>query len=77
LYTTHRDVLDEINAAAELPDPTVDLGVRIEELESANSSLRAELQKLHQEQRALATENLSLLHRVQVAEARLSMRLQK
>jgi hypothetical protein len=72
LYTTHRDILDEIGAATELPS-TRDVGTRIDELVGANKKLRAELQQLKGEQQALATENFTLLHRAQVAEARLSL----
>ncbi|HET6334844.1 MAG TPA: hypothetical protein VFG30_16585, partial [Polyangiales bacterium] len=73
LYTTHRDILDEIEAAFELPSGTRDLAARIDEFEAANRKLRAELLQLKREQQALATENLALLHRAQVAEARLSL----
>jgi hypothetical protein len=73
LYTTHRNILAEIETSKQLPGTTADLGARIEQLEHANAQLRRELRKLRLEQQALATENLSLFQRAQVAEARLAM----
>jgi hypothetical protein len=58
LYTTHRDILDEIRAAVELPT-TSDLGTRVEALRAANRALRADVRRLTLEQQALATENLA------------------
>jgi hypothetical protein len=77
LYTTHRDILAEIEAATELPLTTRDLGARIEELEGVNRALRAELRQAKLELQSIATENLALLHRTQTAEARLALRKQK
>ena len=42
LYTTHRDILDEINAAAEAPGPGKDLAARVAELEAIIAELRAQ-----------------------------------
>lgn len=74
MYTTHRDVLEEIGAAVELPPSVRATGERIRELEAANYRLRGDVRQLLEEQRALATENLKLFHRAQVAEARLCIR---
>lgn len=74
LYTTHRDVLEEIAVAEEpLPEPR-NSATRVQEVEAANRALRGEVKRVLKEQRQLATENLGLLHRVHVAEARLAVR---
>ena len=75
LYTTHRDVLDEIMSATEPAPAAQSLASRIGELEQANCDLRADVKRMHREQQQLATENIGLLHRVQVAEARLTVRV--
>lgn len=74
LYSNHRYILDEIENASEPLPSTRDLGTRIEELERTNTALRAQLRELTRNQQSLATENLGLLHRAQVAENRLAMR---
>lgn len=74
LYTTHRDILDEINAAAEAPGPSKDLAARVAELEAIIAELRAHARRHAEEKRALASENLNLLHRARAAEDRLAAR---
>ena len=74
LYTTHRDILDEINAAAEAPGPGKDLAARVAELEAIIAELRAHARRHAEEKRALASENLNLLHRARAAEDRLAAR---
>ena len=69
LYTTHRDILDEIEAAAAPGTPTRDLAVRIAELEAELTRLRAEAHRHTEERRELASDNLTLLHRARTAEA--------
>lgn len=72
LYATHRDILDEIEAAAGGPIPARDLAIRFEELEHELSRLRAEARRHGDERRALASENLTLLYRARAAESRLA-----
>lgn len=74
LYTTHRDILDEINAAAEAPGPGKYLAARVAELEAIIAELRAHARRHAEERRALASENLNLLHRARAAEDRLAAR---
>ena len=74
LYTTHRDILDEINAAAAAPGPGKDLAARVAELEAIIAELRAHARRHAEEKRALASENLNLLHRARAAEDRLAAR---
>ncbi len=73
LYTTHRDILDEIIAAA-APGPSKDLTARVAELEAIIAELREGARRHAEEKRALASENLNLLHRARVAEDRLAAR---
>jgi hypothetical protein len=74
LYTTHRDILDEINAAAAAPGPGKDLAARVAELEAIIAELRADARRHAEEKRALASKNLNLLHRARAAEDRLAAR---
>jgi hypothetical protein len=72
LYTTHRDILDEIEAAANAPGPAKDLAAKVGELEAEIAMLRAEARRHAEEKRMLATENLALLHRARLAEDQLA-----
>jgi hypothetical protein len=72
LYTTHRDILDEIEAAANVPGPAKDLAERVRELEAEIAILRAEVRRHAEEKRMLATENFALLHRARLAEDQLA-----
>ena len=72
LYTTHRDILDEITAAAAAPGPGKDLPGRVAELEAIIAKLREGARRHAEEKRALASENLNLLHRARAAEDRLA-----
>jgi hypothetical protein len=74
LYTTHRDILDEITAAAAASGPRKDLTGRVAELEAIIVELREGARRHAEERRALASENLNLLHRVRAAEDRLAAR---
>lgn len=74
LYTTHRDILDEIIAAAAAPGTGKDLAARVAELEAIIVELRADARRHAEEKRALASENLDLLHRARAAEDRLAAR---
>jgi hypothetical protein len=74
LYTTHRDILDEITAAAAASGPGKDLTGRVAELEAIIVELREGARRHAEERRALASENLNLLHRVRAAEDRLAAR---
>ena len=67
LYTTHREILEEITQAAITPGPGVDMAARIRELESIVAQLRDKARKHTEEKRALASENLNLLHRARTA----------
>jgi hypothetical protein len=53
LYTTHRNILDEIGAAANAPGPRKDLAARLAELEAELAMLRAEARP-HAEEKRLA-----------------------
>jgi len=77
LYTTHRDILDEIEVAATSATPARDLAARIAELETELARLRAEARHHVEERRELASENLNLLHRARSAEARLDAMLRQ
>lgn len=68
LYARHRDVLEEIEIAAAAPAPAKDLASALERQSEELRALRAAVRKHEDEKRALATENLSLLHRARVAE---------
>jgi len=72
LYTTHRDILDEIEAAANAPGSGKDLAARVCELEAEIATLRAEARRHAEEKRMLATENLALLYRARLAEHQLA-----
>jgi hypothetical protein len=72
LYTTHRDILDEIEVAANAPGPAKDLAARVSELEVEIAMLRTEARRHAEEKRTLATENLALLYRARVAEDQLA-----
>jgi hypothetical protein len=74
LYTTHRALLAEIEAAASRPTPATDLAATVARLEGSNAELRAIIRQLQIDKRNLATENLSLLHRTRLAEDRLRAR---
>ena len=74
LYTTHRALLGEIEAAAIRPTPLSDLTTTIAHLKARNTELRQAIRQLQTDKRNLATENLSLLHRARLAEDRLAAR---
>ncbi len=74
LYTTHRALLAEIEAAASRPIPSSDLAATVARLEARNAELRAIIWQLRIDKRNLATENLSLLHHARLAEDRLAAR---
>lgn len=77
LYTNHRDILDEIEAAAHADVPVRDLAARLVELEGELVRLRAESRRHSEERRELASENLTLLHRARSAEQRLETCLRR
>jgi hypothetical protein len=77
LYTTHREILDEIEVAAEGPTPMRDLAARIAELEAALAHLRSDARRHGEERRELASENMTLLHRARSAEDRLTAILRR
>lgn len=77
LYTTHRDILDEIEAAVGGSMPARDLATRIAELEAGLADLRAAARRHAEEKRLLASENLTLLHRARTAEDRLATSLRR
>lgn len=68
LYARHRDVLEEIAIAAAGPAPTKDLASTLAHQTEEVRALRAALRKQEEDKRAMATENLSLLHRARIAE---------
>lgn len=75
LYTTHRDILDEIEAAVQAPEapgPSKDLAARVTEMEVEIAQLRSEARRHSEEKRKLASENLALLHRARTAEDKLA-----
>ena len=74
LYTTHRTLLSEIEAATQRPTPAADLGTTVARLEAQIVELHADVRRLGTEKRLLATENLGLLHRARQAEDRLASR---
>jgi hypothetical protein len=74
LYATHRAILDEIAAAVERPTPTAESATTLARLEAEIGELKAAARRYAQEKRALATENLALLHRARLAEERLAAR---
>ena len=74
LYTTHRALLAEIDAAVVQPTAASDLAATVVRLEASNAELRAIIRQLQIDKRNLATENLSLLHRARLGEDRLVAR---
>ena len=72
LYTTHRDIRDEIAAAAHGPTIATDLGETVAQLEAEIAALRATVRRYESEKRMLATENLALLHRARTAEEKVA-----
>lgn len=68
LYTTHRDILDEIVVAAGQPSDGADLAATVAQLKAENAELRTALRRHAEEKRLLASENLLLLHRALAAE---------
>jgi chromosome segregation ATPase len=74
LYTTHRALLSEIEAAAQRPTPASDLATTIARLEAKIAELHGDVRSLATEKQLLATENLSLLQRARQAEDRLASR---
>jgi hypothetical protein len=68
LYATHRDILDEIEIAAVSPAPAKDLAAQLTARTGELRELREAARKHADEKRALATENLALLHRARAAE---------
>ena len=77
LYTSHRDILDETEAAAGPGTPARDLAARIATLETELTHLRADARRHAEERRELASENLTLLHRARSAEDRLTALLRR
>lgn len=71
LYTTHRDILDEIVVAAGQPCVAADLAAVLMRLRAEIAELRTAVGRHAQQKRLLATENLLLLHRARAAEERL------
>lgn len=71
LYTTHRDILDEIAVAAGQPSLGADLADTVARLRAENAELRTAVRRHVEEKRLLASENLLLLHRVLTAEEKL------
>lgn len=77
LYATHRDILDEIEAATGSCAPARDLVTRIATLKTELTYLRVEARRHAEERRELASENLTLLHRARSAEDRLAAVLRR
>lgn len=74
LYTTHRDVLQQITAST---TSNRHAGVAMSPLSALKdevSKLRAEVKSLRDDRSRLASENLSLLHRARLAEGRAGRR---
>lgn len=71
LYTTHRDILDEIAVAADQPSTGADLTATVARLKAENTELRVAARRHTEEKRLLASENLVLLHRALAAEEKL------
>jgi chromosome segregation ATPase len=74
LYTTHRALLSEIEAATQRPTPAADLATTIARLEAKIAELHGDVRHLATEKQLLATENLALLQRARQAEDRLASR---
>ncbi|WP_236952135.1 cell division protein ZapB [Mesorhizobium loti] len=72
LYTTHRDILDEIEAAVQAPGPSKDLAAKVQEMVAEITLLRSEVRRHREEKRKLASENLALLLRARTAEDKLA-----
>ncbi|WP_065091972.1 hypothetical protein [Rhizobium leucaenae] len=72
LYTTHRDILEEIEAAMQTPGPSKDLAAKVREMEAEIALLRADARRHAEEKRSLASQNLALLHRARTAEGQLA-----
>jgi hypothetical protein len=68
LYARHRDILDEIDVAAASPAPATDLAEVLAARTAEVRALRERERRHGEEKRALATENLALLHRARAAE---------
>lgn len=71
LYTTHRDILDEIVVAAGQSSASADLAATVARLKAGNAELRMAVRRCAEEKHLLASENLQLLHRVLSAEEKL------
>jgi hypothetical protein len=74
LYTTHRALLSEIEAATQRPTPAADLTTTVARLEATIAELHGDVRRLATEKQLLATENLALLRRTRHAEDRLASR---
>jgi hypothetical protein len=74
LYTTHRALLNEIEAATQRPTPAADFATTIGRLEAKIAELHGDVRRLATEKQLLATENLVLLQRARQAEDRLTSR---
>ena len=74
LYTMHRALLSEIEAASQRPTPAADLAATIARLEAKIAELHGDVRRLAVEKQLLATENLALLQRARQAEDRLASR---
>jgi len=74
LYTMHRALLSEIEAASQRPTPAADLAATIARLEAKIAELHGDVRRLATEKQLLATENLALLQRARHAEDRLASR---
>ncbi len=72
LYTTHREILNEITASLDRPTPSHDLSSRFTSLTAELRTLKQAARDNAREKQALATENLSLLHRARAAEDRIA-----
>ena len=68
LYARHREILQEIEIAAAAPAPAKDLSDQLAARTAEVKEFRAAAQRHGEEKRALASENLALLHRARVAE---------
>ena len=74
LYTMHRALLSEIEAASQRPTPAADLAATIARLEAKIAELHGDVRRLATEKQLLATENLTPLQRARQAEDRLASR---
>jgi hypothetical protein len=72
LYTMHRVLLSEIEAASQRPTPAADLTTTIARLEAKIAELHGDVRHLTTEKQLLATENLTLLQRARQAEDRVA-----